>query len=340
MGNLEKKLGEIRFLKQEWDIGSKDAYDYLKSQEELTAFRKNHESEGALNFTNRQIVNIADELASHVQNFLDFCSHIYADKKQTWPRENFVQKIAPTVKIEVYQKTDDNIWICDYDSVFSVFLQHYSNFSKKSNNQKAKIRAAFNYTLAEILFTEIPILYSLDEKPHLITQIASDDNLMLGSKKFLFGDSYYSDAVETAKDALADYGWLAKMDLTSLPFHPELDVLSRHEYKHLLSYGVFGEKDDSYDRAVKELTLKRQDTQRRIALNYLLHLPEDERKIDEVYSSIQRRIQNCMETISKYEQTSAPLPMIQGAQYALKKRVYMFKAIKNNRKWLEQMLSH
>lgn len=341
MSNLEKKLGEIRHLKQEWDIGSKDAYDYLKSQEELTAFRKNHESEGALQFTNRQIVNIADEFAHYVQNFLDSCAHVYADKKQSWAKENFVQKIIPTEKITVYQKNEDNIWICDYDTVFSVFLQHYSNFSKNSNNQKAKILAAFNYTLAELLFTEIPILYNLDEKPYLITQIAFDDELMLkGKNNSLFHDPYYSGAVENAKETLADYGLLGKMDLTSLPFYPELNVLSRHEYKYLLNYGVFGEKDDSYDRAVKEITLKRQDTQRKIALNYLLHLPEEERSIENAYSSLEEHVQFGLKSVSKFEQLSAPLPVIQGAQYSLKKKIYLLKAVKNNRKWLEQMLSH
>lgn len=45
-------------------------------------------------------------------------------------------------------------------------------------------------------------------------------------------------------------------------FYPKLNLFSRHELKYLLGWYV-AEHNDPYNRAVRELTLKYQDTQRK-----------------------------------------------------------------------------
>jgi|GEM_PF-4892786 len=339
MGNLEKKLGEIKYLKQEWDIGTKDAYDYLKSQEQLAAFRKHHENEGALNFSNRQIANIADEFALYVQKFLDSCATISAEKNEAYPRENVIERLVPTSRLfNAFGQKSDNIWICDYDSLLSIFLGHYDTFSKYINNEKAKIYAAFNYTLAESLFKEIPILYNLEQKPHLVTEIVSNDKLNYHSKNSIQNDTLFINGQKDAKGFLRQCGLLLKLKFNRLPFVPKPDCFSRHEIFYLLSYSF--EKDDLYERAVKELTLKRQDTQRKIALNYALLHSEEEKTIEKVISRTQDSVNFNLKNLSKLEELSAPSRIISNSKNNLKKKIYFLKALKNNRKWLEQMLSH
>lgn len=338
MGNLEKKLGEIKYLKQEWDIGSKDAYDYLKSQDELNAFRKRHEGQGALQFTNRQIANIADEFKRLVNHFLDSNYSVYADEEKYWVKENVVQEMVPTHKI-TYDK-NDNVWICDYDQVFSLFFEHYYAFSKVITNQDLKVVAAFNSTLSNLLFDEIPFLYDLKETPRLVSEIISNEKLIvLGENTLEDKDTMSSDLADSSRSELENFESLRELNFGSLPFYPELNVYSRHEYKYLFGFSV-GEKDDLYDRAVKELTLKNQETQRRIALNYLLHLPEDERNLENAYSKLEHHVHSGLKTVSKFEHLEAPQPIIEGAQNSLKKRIYLLKAVKKHGKWLEQMLSH
>ncbi len=315
MDNLEGKLEAVKMLKEEYGIGSQDAWNYLKAENYLSDLRKKY-AEGT-DLSVRALGNFLERAAASLLHFADSQSQFNGNLVSQYGVKHYYE--TEFVEDQYSKKLHIND-----EKLVALFGAHYRNMEPFT---------AFIRTLGEAIQHPEVIKdgqgRSLSDLiPSKIRQPEDEED----AENLKEARSYVQFLINPSP---ARFEKLDDYSAGILDFNP--DVEAPHTLLFLYGYN----DNDFYERAVNEHTLNTFETQRRIALSYLARFDSpNEKKVPEAIDQLRESICKNAERQQKYADTSAPQFIAELWKKNMAKSKYVLRAIISNRSWLEKVLSH
>ncbi len=357
--DLEGKVYEMRELKKHYGINSTNAHAFMRSEAAYEKLKSQVNQvlkpEGTtLRLSWQEMSNLCHDLAfvvkdalneAHFQHTRDF-NYFHVRK---FNDELLNDRVIPWAKYRpgtpgLCRRVDYNketTFTFDYER----FLETFARVQAEEGDRQEAFRQAFlifrdsrepylmspeGESLSYPRFVETVLGYG---REMTIEEITPDQKMIAETAEVMAG---YGDLVEDFKEwqmtGSKNYGHAV------VKFHK----VAQEERKFL--YGLSNE-DDLYERAIRERTDKKLETERRIALNYILgnYGLVGERAaiitgaIDDLTQARDRRRERLQMSLGV---TSAPDVIIQNMRTHFEKTQYTLNAVQKTRKWLEEILSH
>jgi len=356
-GDLESKVYEMQMLKQQYGLSSSNAHAFMRSKAAYEQLRTtvNHalKSENiALNLSWQEISNLCENTRFVISDALnephfqhtggfsyfgvrEFNDGLLNDRLVPAARDN------PGTPGLVRRDVHDREKVFEFD--YAAFLQAFARAQKQGHDKSEAFRQAFlifkddtesyltsprGKRLNYAKFVETVMDYGQDRPTEEITSdaemIAQDESIRIFSQEKI---EEFQEWQMTGSRAYSHGNIL-------------LNKIAPEERKFL--YGL-SNKDDPYDRAVQEKTLGRMETERNLALHYILGNYELE---DKVTASIVKAVADLTQQRDRRKErhkslieTKAPSVVIEIERVRVEKTQYTLNAVRKNRRWLEEILS-
>ncbi len=344
--DLESKVASVQLLKQEYNISSLNALSYLRSVERYEQLRAEVnqalKSEGIrFNLSDKKISNLCEAIKTIVKDAINF-----ADFEQFRGRVNnyFVGDFNPLLVKRPGQAepdvSEERTFKLDYNS----FIADFARYLAQGADQDEALRQAFlgfkasqhpYLTTSEgeqLNFQELlQIIPILGEKRKRLDEITNDEDMLRNSEA---ADQFAESLAEDFKE------WEITGSKSYRSGILELGQITQEERQFF--YGFSVDKGKPYDRAVTEQTLKHLETERNIALHFMMGNydtdPEQkpEKAIEKTIASLTGALQRRRERYQKLIEIKAPSDTADNVKLSVDRTQYTLLAIKKNRKWLEQ----
>lgn len=367
---LRRRLETMKELKQEFYVGSKDAFDYLKS----IAYYENlldevyKDNSVKTRITIREASNLQNKIIFEARRHLGMASVLYSDAKSlSVSAEHYVESPLPSEFEEsaklIIGERECHCWKID----IPLFLKKFLNGSKNIQNLSNAIFLFFAVEGDNIPF----FIYGKDDRRFSLRDIINDPELRKCSEKMFWSDcyslyveiddphykeylsqgeigsfkkAYKNEEKETCHNILQKIR-AGQIDerLSSLEEEETEDEylsISKEEFEHLLDARKL------FLRAEREYGLGLFDVERRIALNFLYSFKakrEDFKSISEFVDSV---IELTLDRIKKRQLqlemgkfSNAPTVIIKSFAESLRFYEYVRLALIQNRNWLIEFLS-
>lgn len=324
MNDLEQRLSQIKNLKETYMIGSADAFKYIKARNYFSQLRKEALDGSGKDIGKLELTNAVYSFFYAYQGALDSLSTVQAFEKGMNPRDCNLQYPGPNKKNEKTLQTD-MLWDFDYSTIAQLFTSYFKG------NSEIELQNTFLETLKES--QKYPLL-EFEGKTYSFSQLINDKTGMFSTD---FGYPSEQSVYEHSKEYLEEFLGAKTPDrMIAVEFFARPD----YEIEYLFGHKTDADTDDIYDRAMKEYTLNRIDVEKRIALNYVLTSSFLTKTINPITDNLKTRIARQKSNLENFEKNEAPSVIIKNSKALIKKYEYIFRSIRKNQKWLEQILSH
>lgn len=380
MESNEKKAikDAIEDLKEEYGIGSYDAWKYLMDERRFNQLKEqvNKELKKSKQYrfaTTREVANIATEVKRYLDNFLGIKQPfvLRAEKEYVLVGsvEEYLQNqngflIRPYAKYSSYKEEEtDKILDLDYkEFIVDVF--------KKSFDNGNDTVTGFEEVLKDLLKGRKTYLY-FKNKPFHIKEFLPVE-LCSVATKILFNNNYNSiddkfiDEIKDKICAIYEYSVLVNggdgviddlinfltenyeyynTDYEKEESLPMMDFESLNFRKipmhHMFLFGGFYGPADSYERAVREKTLKNIGTQRRLALLNIYEMGLEDMPPNEQIKHALDFYKDRIKKVKEYYDTfirQGVKEIAEHHQEKIKMYEYLIRATISNESWLKRIL--
>jgi len=343
--NLQK-LEDIVALKAEYGIGTQDAWRYLKVIEDYTALRDRvseqlHQKGIKTKPSVREISNLCDFIQSSLHEALQIAGaeRNLASNTQCCPAMVFPYSEVLNIHFDqdlFYRRKETNTFDFHFD--YETFLLSF--YEEKQNEE---LEEAFKATMVEVLAGDVP--YFTDPEGNKLTFSA-----IRGNSKY-FGDMGSPLDKETKKSnkfaIRLFYAWLRGEAEERYLTIPDLTQPTEEEKTFLFQKFHSGKTETLYERAKRERTLYRLETERRIALNDIIEYTHE---VDGTANDkVQTEIQRLKDLLPCYQRklrelSEVPIELTPTFRAMWQRKheetKYTLCAIKKNKAWLEKVLSN
>lgn len=349
MGNLEGKLEVVKMLKEEYGIGSQDAWKYLKVQKEVDRI---HKESGALEAGISSV-----EVANTIYRYHRFIDHLFYANGISSDEVCLIDFLEPIN----YAGLNNKNLIEKYAKWRERFRNNLESNGVPINDDSELVSSSLSF------FSAIrDILQSNEEAGFFKEKKFNLNDFLDGSiaRKFFKveegNDKYLRKIIDLKNNKLSpeEIATLADDfdDVFSYKFSRKTSVV---ELKYLYkSYNGMNAMEN-YNTAKNERTLRKMDSQRRIALNYIIsggfesveeslsmlkHELADSQKYISSRSQDNLRQNQLIERLGEEEGKTMFEILNRNFTKSLNNIVdftkYTIHAIVSNRSWLEKMLKH
>lgn len=345
--HLRPRLEAIQELKREYGIGSKEAFLYLKVCDDYERLRDQLATQlrvEGFHFrpTLRQTSNLCDYAQKAVCNAVEvFALSKALERGNTFTNKPIhVHPYSPHFR-EYDEITDDAL--VDFAFDYAPFLLDYGKYMSSTNNSD---KALF-YALANSISSDRPCLTLTTTEKKM-----SFADLEKCSDPLIQEDFFYDLKNERSiEDKNLEHSFVKEFDAwidddKENAYYPRyskyLTDLERATEEEVVF--LYGDRDNPYERAVEENTLRRIETERRIALHYILRNSHDQHSphqmISTLLTALEGEIRVSRERFKTLQVLTAPPIVLDNERNILGHLRYELVAIKKNRAWLENVLSH
>jgi len=318
MSNLGDKLDSIRELKDQYGVSTKDAYRYLQVKGEYEALTKEVIKETKRRKieyrpTQREVSNVCSEIRFVIHSFIASLTEEPIDARSFSRKIDFPQEF----------RDDKRLLVVPYKEM----VVKYCEFAAKNKDKDKAFRSTVKYAITENDFFDesgvrfySPRLEAIKDLPptdkflERNASIKEEGILLPGLFARSRPDNIYGDFLRWIKTG---------QSIEYEEFNPEDLTLEEKTYL----YQFYSEGKTPYDRGLNERTLNRMETQRKVALQYIvaqgINVSQAPEKIEESIQLVNRLARRCGPDEDR-----------------LKELRYISFAIKNNKKWLEQVIEN
>jgi hypothetical protein len=324
-------LERVRELKGTWDIGTQNAWKYVKTEqayEDLaTRVSRALREEGIYaSPTAKHAANLCEYLTYGIQFALSSEANLQA-KQQSYAviPNDFVIHHFDQYTFVLLDGLDVEVRI-DHQHLLSLFYHHYP---------KEHARTAFRKTIYDFMHEEYPSLtiqcenqsfQQFRKKPELLFDPNSSN------PRYVANAREEMPIAEQYREAIQFVVWISGKKSQVFP-RIRLDKMTSHEEDYLLCHEAT--KQNSYERAEREHTLRQTPTARRIALNRILpvwNYTTPEQAIEETIQRLQERLPTLQKRLTWFASIDAPSVIIEREKSMLREAQYTIWAIHNNRR--------
>lgn len=347
--DLESKVESVQLLKQEHNISSLNALSYLRSVEQYEQLRAEVnqalKSEGIrFNLSDKKISNLCEAIKTIVKDTINFADF---EHFREGPSNYFVGDFNPLLTRRPGQAELDVIEERTFKLDYNVFIADFARYLAQGRDVNEALRQAF-------------LVFKSSQHPYLTTPNGEKVNFQelvqkipeLGEKRLRLEEITHNpemlraskDTNEFTESVVEDF---REWEITGSKSYRsgilELEQITQEERQFF--YGFSIDEGKPYDRAVTEQTLKRLETERNIALHFMIGNydtdPEQkpEKAIVKTIASLTGALQRRRERYQKLIELKAPSDTADHARLSVDRTQYTLLAIKKNRKWLETVLS-
>jgi hypothetical protein len=337
INDLTEVFENVKYLKTGFGlpVTTKNALRFIRSRQAYKALKdgvnQRLESEGAgLDYTLGEVSNLCDVVRVSIRTALDMAS-FDSWKKDRNPEINNkffdIERYYPTLYLSMCEKDGEK-----FDVDYEAFVCGYA----RSFSQDRNPREAFRDTFLEFYGGNSIHLIKPDGERITYSQFEEDKSLHLtselwegeiGPRDEEFYTLWFEDLQDWIKFGATDY------------FEVESRLEDTTEEEKLCLYGIgsLDDKSEPYNRAVEEKTLKRMETERQVALAYILN--NNYGNIRDSISGIERNLVENRGNHEKLKSVTSHGEIMEWSERLIKRNVYIRNAIKKNTRWLEGILS-
>ncbi|HLF55124.1 MAG TPA: hypothetical protein VI612_05390 [Candidatus Nanoarchaeia archaeon] len=339
MVDLTARLESIRELKAQYGIGSQSALRYLKVQDTMIGLADDVSarlSDEGLDYhpSVREISNLCEALRGSVKFTLDLQSEMRAvlalgrlakdhHVESADPRQGMIESRTKGDHFSSPAGLFDVKWNLDYASMLVNFYRAMQLCGRTGR--------AFNAVMFNFISGKQAFLTGADGRQYTLNEICENDSFLAHEGR-IPGDML-EEFVEAVKEKMS----VAKAGIFGAGL--KIDGLTEEEGKFLLQSGA-------YERAVREKTLHRMDTERRLALNELMQYVDflkdhsAQELVDTRLSALGAQLDKRRELLRKVDGQSGAAFITERQKELVAQSSYYIRAIRQNRKWLENVLSN
>ncbi|MBR9699797.1 hypothetical protein GOV09_05045 [Candidatus Woesearchaeota archaeon] len=328
---LEGRLEDIKFYKQEYGVGTQDALSYLRSQTDLSNLRdrviKNLEKQGVKRKpTHAELSKVIDYAAYFSNRVLG----IAADEKGL--ELDKTERDVTTLPYSPHMESVGS-FATSLDILLNFDYEHFATEFFKQNGHKNPGEVLERLT-GDIMKGDHPYYTDNGGNSFTLAEFCLfDDNLVtdieaqypFGRDQALLNFAMDKNALETGEDP----------DPYNFTFAGPLP----EEVYHLLRPS----NGNVYQRVVIDKTLKYLWTERRIALHAVLGMNPEESPSDQVQLATEHYREKIMHQRGDYENEIGKGThewLLERSLQNIQKSGYTMKAIRQNRKWLVNVLKN
>ena len=336
MTDLAAKFESVQELKREYPTNSLNAWKYLKVREafeDLSDRIKKYLDEQGIKYTpsHREVSNLCQYARSLFSSSLDASSAKRAKALGfvDIPKNHLILAYHPLLdrRRDIEEPESDNMfktWKFDYEEFIKVFFVRL--------NEDKKHEVALRTAFAKAHAGSHPYLEDSQGK-YSFEEFAKQDRFLLSK---LVMDSENKEVIENIEYQIsAIQRWIFGLEQELIPdrFYP--NHLTQEESDFL-----FGLKNNPYERAVREKTLRKIETERRVASSAVLQYQGTpyEKDIEHIVKEQKRKLRSRLERLKKLQRLNAPLSILKNEEELIDKAKYTIKAINVNKKWLKRIL--
>ncbi|MBI1972447.1 hypothetical protein HYS50_00395 [Candidatus Woesearchaeota archaeon] len=329
MSKLLSLLDACKELKAEYGIGTKDAYQYLKIRNTYRGLRDEVAKELAkqkiqYHPTERKVSNVCSKINADLKTiFRDILDEDVDVKQYTDHLQSIISKEDKQLCIPYKEIL---IKYCAY-AMTEAPDQAYRHMVKDllKNHQFLDESGLIFFSITLNNIRDLPSLENLIKEDMRIRENHLNEMQQLLGMKDGPREKYleFLEWINEGQEVI----WYGTFDPTGI-------TLEEQAYLFQLGCGIDSSEKSPYERALQEKTLRKLETERRIALQEMILYKHT--NVENAIKDVDKMISNGVQDLPKYQE----FPDLQSRlKFSINRFRYLSQAIKKNRKWLETVLS-